>query len=153
MDEDGMNMSTQIRIARHFHWEMGHRLPFHTGGCANIHGHSYRMIVELEGYPDANGMLIDYGDMKKLIEPVIAPLDHAFLCDASDAVMKDFLRNNGFKNVIVPFNSTAENLTSFLLEEIWKHFEGFPNLTGILVRLQETDNSYAEKGRSRERTR
>ncbi|MGA1250362.1 MAG: 6-pyruvoyl trahydropterin synthase family protein, partial [Candidatus Kapaibacteriota bacterium] len=49
------------RIAKEFHWEMGHRLPFHDGGCQNIHGHSYTMRVEVIGEIDpATGMVIDY---------------------------------------------------------------------------------------------
>ena len=133
------------KIARHFHWEMGHRLPFHTSGCANIHGHSYRMIVELEGSVDANGMVIDYGDMKKLVQPVIDPLDHAFLCDDRDEVMRQFLEANHFKFLVVPFFSTAENLTDYLLKEIWKRFDGLPNISGLKVRVHETEHSYAER--------
>jgi 6-pyruvoyltetrahydropterin/6-carboxytetrahydropterin synthase len=142
-------MKNPIRIARQFHWEMGHRLPFHEGGCANVHGHSYRMMVELEGDVDENGMLIDYGEMKRIIQPLIDPFDHAFLCDEDDALMLEFLRKNGFKTMVIPFHSTAENLTAHFLEEIWKNFEHFTGISGIRVRLQETDISYAEQGRFR----
>ena len=38
-----------MKIAKEFRWEMGHRLPEHFGLCKNIHGHSYKMIVEFEG--------------------------------------------------------------------------------------------------------
>ena len=38
-----------MKIAKEFNWEMGHRLPEHFGKCKNIHGHSYKMMVELEG--------------------------------------------------------------------------------------------------------
>jgi len=42
---------------------MAHRLPFHDGGCRNVHGHSYSMTIELVGEPDRNGMVLDYFDM------------------------------------------------------------------------------------------
>ncbi len=51
----------ESRIAKEFHWEMGHRLPFHQGGCQNIHGHSYTMRVEIIGTIDpATGMVIEH---------------------------------------------------------------------------------------------
>jgi len=140
-----------MKIARDFHWEMGHRLPFHESGCANIHGHSYRLRVEIEGVCDANGMLMDYGDMKRLIMPVLDELDHAFLCDESDALMTDFLSGSGLKHKIVPFTSTAENLVVYLLDELWEVFDPWPQVHALNLRLRETEISYAEAGRERKR--
>ncbi|MCZ7557659.1 MAG: 6-pyruvoyl tetrahydropterin synthase family protein [Bacteroidia bacterium] len=138
-----------MRIARDFHWEMGHRLPFHQSGCANIHGHSYRLTVELTGRLDANGMLMDYGEMKRLIMPLIDELDHAFLCDDKDTLMLNFLSGSGLKYKIVPFTSTAENLSLYLLDELWKVFESKAEVTALKLRLRETEISYAEVERSR----
>jgi 6-pyruvoyltetrahydropterin/6-carboxytetrahydropterin synthase len=131
-------------IARMFHWEMGHRLPFHAGGCANVHGHSYRLWLEVEGDCDEHGMLIDYGDLKRLVQPLLETMDHAFLCDAGDTVMRSFLDAQGFKSVIVDFPSTAENIAVHLLREIWKLLQPYRQIDAVRVRLQETDNSYAE---------
>lgn len=65
-----------MKIAKEFHWEMGHCLPEHFGNCKNIHGHSYKMMVELEGTQDESGMIMDYYDLKKIVNPVIEKLDH-----------------------------------------------------------------------------
>jgi len=145
-------MDEQIRttkIARQFFWEMGHRLPFHTGGCANIHGHSYKLWVELEGVSDENGMVMDYGDMKRIVRPFIERLDHAFLCDEQDEIMKSFLGTTPFKVLYVPFTSTAENIAGFLADELWSLFEPLPQICALRLRLQETDHSYAETFRRR----
>jgi 6-pyruvoyltetrahydropterin/6-carboxytetrahydropterin synthase len=136
-------------IARDFHWEMGHRLPFHESGCANIHGHSYRLRVVIEGECDANGMLMDYGDMKRLVMPVIDELDHCFLCDESDTLMRDFLAGTSMKHKLVPFTSTAENLAVYLLDTLWEVFEPHARITALTLRLQETEISYAEVSRER----
>ncbi|MBI5645503.1 MAG: 6-carboxytetrahydropterin synthase [Ignavibacteriae bacterium] len=143
-----MDMDT-VRIARLFHWEMGHRLPFHEGGCANIHGHSYRMWVEVAGQCDENGMLIDYGDLKLAVQPLVEPLDHAFLCYTGDSVMRDFLAFQGFKCALVPFQSTAENITRYFLDKIWEVIAKQPRITELTVRIHETENSYAEAKMSR----
>ena len=139
-----------VRIARIFHWEMGHRLPFHTGGCANIHGHSYRMWVEVEGLCDEHGMLIDYGDLKLAVQPLVEPFDHAFLCDDSDATMRDFLAAQGLKIFVVPFHTTAENIARYFVERIWEVLLPIGRISDVSVRLHETETSYALASRRRE---
>ncbi len=143
-------MNRTLKIAREFHWEMGHRLPFHTSGCANIHGHSYKLWVEIEGVCDDNGMMMDYGDMKKLVMPIVDEFDHCFLCNASDEIMLPFLETTGFKYKVVPFNTTAENLVFHFLDRLWEAFSPFEQVTGLRLRLQETDISYAEAERARQ---
>jgi 6-pyruvoyltetrahydropterin/6-carboxytetrahydropterin synthase len=66
-----------MKIAKEFKWEMGHRLPEHFDKCKNIHGHSYKMIVELEGEILESGMVMDYYDLKKIINPIVEKLDHS----------------------------------------------------------------------------
>lgn len=142
-------MNKTLKIAREFHWEMGHRLPFHTSGCANIHGHSYKLWVEIEGYCDENGMLMDYGEMKSLVTPLIDQFDHCFLCDEADEVMRPFLAGTPFKHMLVPFTTTAENLVFHFLDELWNIFLPFQQVQALRLRLQETDISYAEAERVR----
>lgn len=136
-------------IARQFHWEMGHRLSFHDGECKNLHGHSYRLWVELEGECDENGMLIDYAKMKERIQPIIVPIDHCFMCDEADTIMKSFLQSSPFKVVYVPFTTTAENIAHYLLEKVWIEFISDQRIHRITLRLAETETSYAEVSRVR----
>lgn len=138
------DQSQTVRIAREFHWEMGHRLPFHSGGCQNIHGHSYRMRVEIEGVLDPNGMVLDYFDLKEIVEPIVALIDHSFLCDASDETMLAFFRENPLKHVVVPFRTTAENITAWMIERVADRLASYGNIYRLSIRLQETDRVYAE---------
>ncbi len=137
--------SSTTTIAKDFHWEMGHRLPFHKGGCQNIHGHSYRMRVVIEGNLDVNGMVLDYFDLKEIVEPIVARLDHSFLCDDADREMLDFFAANPLKHVVVPFRTTAENLAGWFLERIGERLSGFPSLISLTVRIHETERTYAER--------
>jgi 6-pyruvoyltetrahydropterin/6-carboxytetrahydropterin synthase len=138
------------RIARQFFWEMGHRLPFHMGGCANIHGHSYQLWVELEGEANEYGMVLDYGEMKRLVRPLVERMDHAFMCDEGDELMTSFLKTTPFKVIYVPFTSTAENIADYLADELWLLFAAIPAINALCLRLQETDHSYAETTRRRQ---
>lgn len=133
-----------MKIAKEFRWEMGHRLPEHFGLCKNIHGHSYKMIVEFEGELDQNQMVIDYYDVEKIINPIIQRLDHSFMVNENDKVVLDFLEKMNSKKVIVDFNSTAENICTYLLNEIKK--TALPkNISSVKVRVYETQFDYAEE--------
>ena len=133
-----------MKIAKEFRWEMGHRLPDHFGKCKNIHGHSYKMLVEFSGELDKSGMIIDYYDVKKIINPVIEKLDHAFMVNKNDKVVLDFLEKMNSKRVVVDFESTAENICKYLLNEVSK--TSLPeNVKEIKIRVQETTEDYAEE--------
>ena len=133
-----------MKIAKEFRWEMGHRLPEHFGLCKNIHGHSYKMIVEFEGELDKNQMVIDYYDVEKIINPVIEKLDHSFMVTKDDKMVLEFLEKMNSKKVIVDFNSTAENICAYLLSEI-KKTKLPSNISSVKVRVYETQYDYAEE--------
>ena len=133
-----------MKIAKEFRWEMGHRLPEHFGLCKNIHGHSYKMIVEFDGELDKNQMVIDYYDIEKIINPVIEKLDHAFMVNIDDKIVIEFLEKMNSKKIVVGFNSTAENICNYLLSEIKKC--SLPsNISFVKVRVYETQFDYAEE--------
>jgi 6-pyruvoyltetrahydropterin/6-carboxytetrahydropterin synthase len=133
-----------MKIAKEFHWEMGHRLPFHSGKCKNLHGHSYKCMVELTGDPDSNGMVVDYFDLKKVIGPIIAELDHSFMVSKNDKEVIETLDKLNSQKVVVDFESTAENICLYLLDKI-KSSNLPKNIHSIKVRVFETENTYAEE--------
>ncbi len=144
------------RIAKDFRWEMAHRLPEHTGGCRNVHGHSYRMWVELAGEPETDdrsstqGMVLDYFLLKQMVDPLVAEIDHAFLCDRTDTLIANFLGSTDLKAVYVDFPTTAENIAKWFFERIKSLFRPSENpaamkhLCELRVRIQETERTYAE---------
>lgn len=69
-------------IYKQFTFDSAHFLPNVPEGhkCANMHGHTYALSVFVEGKPDKRtGWIIDYGDLKMHIKPVIEILDHHLL--------------------------------------------------------------------------
>lgn len=105
------------QVAKEFRWEMGHRLPDHAL-CKNVHGHSYRLVVEVEGDVGPDGMVVDFGEIARIVKPLTETLDHAFALDPSDELMRGFLRENGLRTVELPFLSTAENLAGYFAEAV-----------------------------------
>lgn len=132
-----------MKIAKEFDWEMGHRLPFHKGKCKNLHGHSYKLIIELEGGLDENGMVLDFYDVKKIVAPIIEKLDHAFLVYKEDKELVEALKKLNSKYVETKFQPTAENICNYFLSEI-KNSQLQQNIKKIKIRVCETYDSYAE---------
>jgi 6-pyruvoyltetrahydropterin/6-carboxytetrahydropterin synthase len=136
--------TSETRIAKDFRWEMAHRLPFHAGLCRNLHGHSYKARVEITGIADDYGMVLDYYDMKRIINPIIERLDHSFLCDTHDIVMVEFFRAHPMKVNYIDVPSTAENIAWYILREVRPLLVEYAHLRTVRVRVHETDNTFAE---------
>lgn len=132
-----------VTISKEFSWEMGHRLPYHTAGCENIHGHSYRARIELLGDPDENGMVLDYGVLSKIVRPIIDQLDHAFMVDQSDTMMKQVLAASGLKQIEVPFYSTAENIAAWFLDQVRERLGQPKSVRAVTVTVMETSRTSA----------
>lgn len=132
-----------MKVAKEFKWEMGHRLQFHKVRCKNLHGHSYRAIVKLEGELNHNGMVIDFYDLTQIVNPLIDELDHSFLCDRADSELIETLKKLNSKIVIIDSSTTAENIAKYLTEKILK--TNLPkNISRVSVKLFETEDSFAE---------
>lgn len=134
-----------MKIAKEFRWEMGHRLPAHDGHCKHLHGHSYRLVVEVEG--DLNpetGMVIDFGYISTIVKPFLNELDHAFLCEEDDHEVRAFLEKMDFKRYLIPYASTVENICGLFVEKLRPTFASQPQLKAFTVRIWETATSVAE---------
>lgn len=132
-----------MKIAKEFRWEMGHRLQCHKGKCLNLHGHSYKLIVEFSGNVNDNGMVLDYFDVKDIVGPFVDELDHSVIIYKNDSELIDAIQKLNSAHVIVDFESTAENLCKYFLQKISE--KKLPeNISHIKVRVCETENTYAE---------
>lgn len=135
-----------MKVSKEFRWEMAHRLPFHEGRCKNLHGHSYKALIQFEGEIDKNGMLIDFYDIYKLVNPIIDEMDHSIICDKNDSDLIEIARKFNDRVVIIDFPSTAENICTYILNRILN--QALPaNLKSIIVRVYETLDSFAELSR------
>ncbi len=136
-----------MKVAKRFRWEGAHRLPWHTGGCQNLHGHSYQMWVELKGTLDENGMLLDFKDIKQYLAPLVEEWDHAVLIAKADTELLAAMKGLQSKHYVLPYDTTSENLCLFVTEYLaGKALDVMIEMqvTHVCVRLQETETCYAE---------
>ena len=70
------------RLSIHDGFSAAHRLTGSGGKCESLHGHNFRVTLEVTGKQlDATGMLIDFGDLKNILKAVLSELDHSDLND------------------------------------------------------------------------
>lgn len=71
-------------IYKQFSFDSAHFLPNVPDGhkCREIHGHTYHLTLYAEGKVlDHEGWVVDFGDIKAIIRPIIDTLDHHLLND------------------------------------------------------------------------
>ena len=120
---------------------MGHRLSYHTEGCQNLHGHSYRLIVALIGTNNSGGMVFDFGDISRIVRPILEQLDHSTMLHQSDEPLVGFLQSQSMKLTLVPFHPTTEELGQWLLSQIVNQIGKPDNISQIQITLHETATS------------
>lgn len=69
-------------LTKEFKFEAAHTLPNHDGKCARPHGHSYRVVLSIEGEvkpadgSPEEGMVMDFSNVKEAWKAIESTLDH-----------------------------------------------------------------------------
>lgn len=142
-------------VTKQFKISYGHLLTNHTGQCSRDHGHNARIEITVSGEiwqlqgESSSGMIVDFGDLKKVVNDVIGRWDHRFLACGDEWNVKlaqtyaPIDRLDNF--VILGFPTTAENLARETLRLVQHELERM--IGGLVVesvRWWETDDNYAE---------
>jgi 6-pyruvoyltetrahydropterin/6-carboxytetrahydropterin synthase len=109
-------------LVKTFRFEAAHALPNVPDGhkCGNMHGHSYRVDIHVSGQPDPHtGWVVDFGDIKCIVNAVLDELDHRVLHEIP-----------GLEN------STSERLGAYLIDKL---SPDLPGLSGVTI--WESDSS------------
>lgn len=71
-----------MKIFKTFTFDSAHFLPNVPDGhkCKQLHGHTYRLTVFLEGDLDENlQWVMDFSDLKMVVDPILNLIDHKLL--------------------------------------------------------------------------
>ena len=69
-------------LYKQFTFDAAHYLPKVPDGhkCKQMHGHTYHLTIFIEGEVlNELGWVLDFGDIKELLKPVLGIIDHALL--------------------------------------------------------------------------
>ncbi|MDG2916104.1 6-carboxytetrahydropterin synthase QueD [Bisgaard Taxon 10/6] len=135
-----------FRVSKEFSFDMAHILDGHDGKCRNLHGHTYKLQVEVSGdlYQQGpkKGMVIDFADLKDIVKTLIlAPMDHAFIYDTNserECRIAALLNELDSKTFGIPSRTTAEEMARFIFNRLKSE------LPLSAVRLWETPTSFCE---------
>ena len=131
-------------VERFIDIDAGHRVARHETKCRHLHGHRYRLTVQVSGdikdddSPE-HGMVIDFAKIKEALTEVHDEWDHRFLIGADDPMVDTMRDLVGV--VVLPCQPTAENLAQLALERLTTRLEP---LQIVSVRIQETTACTAE---------
>jgi 6-pyruvoyltetrahydropterin/6-carboxytetrahydropterin synthase len=74
-----------VTVSQEFEFHAAHLLAWHPGKCKNLHGHSYRVQVDVQGVLDERGIVIDFDELSDVVwKEILEPLDHSLLNDHLD---------------------------------------------------------------------
>lgn len=116
----------QLTVHRRF--SAAHVLRDYEGPCSRLHGHNYEVEVTVaRNSLDPMGMVMDFGELKRICDEVIESLDHRLLNDL--APFKDS-------------NATSELIAQHVFKEIQGRL-GSAEVRLESVRVWETPTSAA----------
>ncbi len=105
------------------------------------------MVVEVEGQPDERGMVLDFKVIKNLLQPLVKSWDHAIIVSHDDEELLGIAEKTGWKHFILPFDTTAENLVSYVADYLQSEGAALLRDRAIKrfrIQLAETETCYAE---------
>jgi 6-pyruvoyltetrahydropterin/6-carboxytetrahydropterin synthase len=103
-------------VTKTFTFDAAHRLYGYEGKCSSLHGHTYKIEVELStGSLDNMDMIVDFGVIKKEVGCWIDVWwDHVVLLNSEDPLSKVLDESNNKMFVFAEQNPTAEVMAEYL---------------------------------------
>jgi 6-pyruvoyltetrahydropterin/6-carboxytetrahydropterin synthase len=109
-----------MKICKEFYFDSSHYLPGYKGKCEQVHGHTYKLEVVVEGKKGKDGMVLDFNVLGKVVNAtVLEELDHRNLNEIFD-------------------NPTAENIAAWIFKKLK------PKISVQSVRLWEGKGKWVE---------
>ncbi len=106
-------------------FDSAHFLTNYEGKCRNIHGHRWRVVVEIKSLAlqtekQLDGMVVDFGQLKKDIKEEVDFLDHALIIEKNSLKPTTFtaLKEEGFRIIAFDFRPTAESFSKYFYDKM-----------------------------------
>jgi len=133
------------KLEKRFTLPIGHRLSKHKGRCFSIHGHNFEVLVGIKSPSlNKNDMILDFSDLKKMVNDFLDSLDHCLLLNKEDHEIAKQLDKLGMRTMMISTDPTAERLAERLYISL-KHrlSTTYPGIYMDYVTVFENENSKA----------
>lgn len=140
-----------MKVTKEVTFDSAHMLSNYSGKCQNLHGHTYKLQVTVEGPIAAEGneecMVVDFNNLKRVINSITEYFDHAIIFsdtvyrgEAENALL-EWAETYGMNYIILPdAKSTSEYIASYIAACI----ESAYPTKKISVKVWETPTSFTE---------
>ena len=124
---------------QNFKFSAAHFLIFPDGSAERLHGHNYRVFVEIDAALSRHGLVIDFGRVKPLVRQMVDELDEHWIVPGEHAVLRVAPLPDGHVEVryqdrrytapagdvlVLPINNvSAENLATHLGRELRRRLQ------------------------------
>jgi len=141
----------------YFKFSAAHFLIFPDGSAERLHGHNYRVFVEIDAALTRFGLVIDFKTVKPVVREICDELDEHWLVPGLHPVLQHGLRADGIVEVryleryyaapkedviVMPINNTSsENLATWFGHELQARLaRRFPDVlvSRLRVAVEET---------------
>ena len=140
-----------------FKFSAAHFLIFPDGSAERLHGHNYRVFVEIDAELSEHGLVIDFKTVKPVVRELCDRLDERWLVPGEHSLLRWAERDDGVVEVryqdrfyaapredvlVLPINNTSsENLAGWFARELRRLLEQrFPDVVvrELRVAVEET---------------
>lgn len=155
-----MAESYAVRLAKAEHvFSAAHFITF-AGHCERLHGHNYRVAVEIRGMLDKDSLVVDFIAVRDALREIVAQLDHVVLLPTEhpdlavevvgeevQAVLDErrWVFPRGDCRLLPLANTTAELLAAYIGSQLKEALEGRCGLEEphLRVELDECEGQLA----------
>lgn len=145
--------SWSIDLAKeNFKFSAAHFLIFPDGTAERLHGHNYRVYVEIEARLSAHGLVLDFTAVKPVVRAMCDELDEHWIVPGEHPVLRHAERDDGIVEVryldryyaapvddvlVLPINNTSsENLATWFGRELHARLrERFADVEVLALRV------------------
>lgn len=106
-------------------FDSAHFLATYDGKCRHIHGHRWRVIIEVQTDQliksgQLEGMVTDFTDLKLDVKDLVDGFDHGLILQEGTmrAETLNCLIEDGFHIISVDFRPTAENFAEYFYKKM-----------------------------------
>jgi 6-pyruvoyltetrahydropterin/6-carboxytetrahydropterin synthase len=153
-------MLMMASVTKEVTFDCAHMLSGHKGKCSNLHGHTYKCQITVQGFPKMSdeeasdaSMVMDFGDLNTIIhQEVMIPFDHALIFSAeefrggAEEELYEWATCYHMKHFVLDGRSTSEMMAHHIRQQVTHALKQLhmADFRDVHVRLWETPTSFAE---------